>query len=1425
MCDRSEREVESYGRSSHGRRPGLVAAAALWLALAAGQAHGGTFEGLMAKAETAGSVNVIVGLRVAAQPEGTIQALAVRTQRAAIARAQDDLLDRLSPFNVTSVKRFETIPFVAMEVDSAALESLRSDSVVASIEEDVRQHLTLAESVPLIGAPAAWSAGYTGSGQVVAILDSGVDKTHPFLAGKVVSEACYSTKSLAGFTGSVCPGGLAQSTDVGSGVPCSVKGCEHGTHVAGIAAGKSAAFSGVAPDAGIIAIQVSSSNLICLTSDCVVVYSSDVIRGMQRVQQLADSYKIAAVNLSLGGSGSGSPCDAAQSAYKAAIDNLRSLGIATVAASGNDGNPSGASSPACISTAISVGSTGDGSGSSKADVVSTFSNSASFLSLLAPGDWINSSIPGGTFRNMRGTSQAAPHVTGAWAVLKSKTPSASVSQVLQALANNGKSISDSRNQIAKPRIRVDAAVASLSSTACTYSIAPASQTVAQSGGGGTINVTADAGCAWTARSDVAWLTIASGGSGTGNGSVSFSAAANTSIERTGTLSIAGQLFVVSQAGVPLLSVDDGGFESFGGPTSTGGSSYAVNRLTPSSYPVTIDAVAIYFASGVGIGVGDALTILVGTSPGGGSGIDNTQFVTTPATVQALDQFNVFPIPGVAVSAGDFVVGASMARSSIPLAIDTTSSQVRSYFSSDGKTFKTLEDLARKGNYGIRAIPSQVVSCLTITGLSPTSTRSGSGEAITITGTQLNEATSLTFSYQVAAPLAGSATQITAALPDTAESGPIAVNTKAGCAAALTPFLTITPCASVAPSSQAFGDSAGAGTFTVTAAGGCRWTARSNANWLTIGSGATGSGNGSVAFSVAANTNYMARKGTLTIGGVTVTVLQAASGGNCATTSIVPGQIVNSFLRDADCPTTLSRGHPGETWSFNGASGQKVDAAVRVPRLYDFDPLVGLIGPAGAVVATGSGTSGKTDARIQTTLPSAGTYVVEVTSTQASSGDTGDYTLTLTSTMPGCSYVVSPTRRDSPVEGGAGSITVTSTAGCTWEAGTDASWISIDSGRSGSGSGTVTYSIPVNPSAVRTAVVGVAGTSVTINQVCAFCTTGSPAVYHDQLAAALLTSGKVLITGGVWGVTSGTAELYDPATGTFSTTGNLISNREEHTATLLPNGKVLVAGGWTNPGLITHSSAELYDPSTGTFATTGAMKQARLGHTATLLPSGKVLVTGGSVVNSSALATAELYDPSTGTFAPTGAMAQTRSGHRATLLADGKVLITGGGNLGSTSSAAEIYDPMTGLFSSVGSLGTARSRHTATLLPTGKVLIAGGSGSTNSAAAELYDPATRTFAPTGSLIAARTTHTATLLPTGKVLISGGRPSTYSGELTLAELYDPATGTFAAAGGFNVARYEHTAMLLRNGKVLIVGGSKGGAELYCPPDNGRRRTARH
>ena len=192
--------------------------------------------------------------------------------------------------------------------------------------------------------------------------------------------------------------------------------------------------------------------------------------------------------------------------------------------------------------------------------------------------------------------------------------------------------------------------------------------------------------------------------------------------------------------------------------------------------------------------------------------------------------------------------------------------------------------------------------------------------------------------------------------------------------------------------------------------------------------------------------------------------------------------------------------------------------------------------------------------------------------------------------------------------------------------------------------------------------GIAGSEVYDPATNSFTTAGAMGTRRYAHTATLLPNGKVLIAGGFPSDFAGallTAELYDPATGTFNPTGNMGTPRGGHAATLLENGNVLVSGGvMSMVATATVPSAELYDPATGTFTPTGSMTEAREEHRATLLPDGRVLIVGGNSVTDT-LTSAEIYDPLTRSFAFAGSMGTPRSTHTATLLPDGTVLIAGG----------------------------------------------------------------------------------------------------------------------------------------------------------------------
>lgn len=320
---------------------------------------------------------------------------------------------------------------VRAEAYDPLVTALSDPRVIAASLDEQLTHFD-AESFPLMRQPDAAAGGKTGAGVTVAVLDTGADYTRADL-GSCTAPGVPATCKVAFARDFATEDN--QRDDNG-----------HGTNVSGI-------VLGVAPGARVLALDVFDGGSAS---------STVIIDAINWVIANRATYKIAAINLSLGGGSSTVPCTT--NAMGTAIASARAAGILTAVASGNDGFLNALSAPACAPSAISVGAVYDAplgritystcaDANATTDGITCFSNSASFLSVLAPGALITAA--GYT---MAGTSQAAPHIAGAIAVLRAALPNDTADALAMRLTTTGRAITDPRNGLVARRVDLVAAL-------------------------------------------------------------------------------------------------------------------------------------------------------------------------------------------------------------------------------------------------------------------------------------------------------------------------------------------------------------------------------------------------------------------------------------------------------------------------------------------------------------------------------------------------------------------------------------------------------------------------------------------------------------------------------------------------------------------------------------------------------------------------------------------------------------------------------------------------------------------------------------------------------------------------------------------------------------------------------------------------------
>ena len=415
------------------------------------------YENLLKNLEKGGHVEVIVELEHELYVNDELKFKKDLKQH--VQRIKEIQVDFINSFEFNEeqiILSFKYSPQILMKINKNLLEELIFSPLVRLVHDNSAEEVFLDLSVGHVGAQDAFEQGITGKGYSIVIIDTGVDPTHSFLSGKILPEyeACFSVSDKNKTT--ACPNGRHLQVGPGAGAPCQHSLCYHGTHVAGIAAGNGSDFSGVSKDSFIIPVQVfhiGNDDELCKpdSSPCIRTRPSETNAALEYVIDLAVSeIKIAAVNLSLGTGSHSSSCS--DDPRRMTIDILHSLRIPVVVSVGNSADKSGIAAPACISNAVSVGSTND------VDTVRPSSQSAQILDLLAPGATILSSVPDEGFEKKSGTSFSAPHVTGAFALLKQANPDTSVNDMLVQLKATGKPIIDHKNGIIKPRIQINEAL-------------------------------------------------------------------------------------------------------------------------------------------------------------------------------------------------------------------------------------------------------------------------------------------------------------------------------------------------------------------------------------------------------------------------------------------------------------------------------------------------------------------------------------------------------------------------------------------------------------------------------------------------------------------------------------------------------------------------------------------------------------------------------------------------------------------------------------------------------------------------------------------------------------------------------------------------------------------------------------------------------
>ncbi len=654
-----------------------------------------------------------------------------------------------------------------------------------------------------------------------------------------------------------------------------------------------------------------------------------------------------------------------------------------------------------------------------------------------------------------------------------------------------------------------------SDSKCQVSVGSSLETVPPAGGMGTLTITAERDCTWTVSTTAAWIVVTEESSGQGSGSVTFSVAANAApSRRTGTLGVNDAQVSVSQEAAPCAFRVSQSTSAV--PASGGEVTLRVEAVSGCTWAAASDAPWIQVASGTqGNGEGSArLTVPPNSGPPRTGRVriaDQTVTVTQADGTTSCETSLTPATHNMSAEGGP----ATVSVTAPPTCQWTATSGVDWILITSGATATGTArvELRVGGNpstalrQGSIAIGSQTFS-VTQAGVScsynitPTARTVGAGRGSTSVAVAASPGCSWSASANVewisvrtGATGSGSGT-VTLSVPG--NTGETRTGTVSIAGQTFTLTQTASSCSySIAPRNHASGSGGGTGTVSVASAGHCAWTAASNASWLTVVNGSSGSGNGTVGFRVAANTGAQ-RTGRLTIGGETFTVTQSAP--DC-----------DYNISPSSFPAPVGGGTGTVSVTSAGHCSWQAEAQ---------DPWI--------TIASGASGTGNGTVRFSVGANPGGERSGELR--------VAGHTFTVTQAASTCGYTISQSSFEAGNGGGAGTVSVAAAGHCAWTAASNVPWVSVSSGATGAGNGEVAFRVDPNLGPARSGTLAIAGHTFTVNQLslpCAYQITPT-----SQSVAAAGSSGTIAVTtpgACSWGAASNVPWIL--LTGATSGTGN------------------------------------------------------------------------------------------------------------------------------------------------------------------------------------------------------------------------------------------------------------------------------------------------